>query len=161
MVQQLLRYRTPNLGDVEEIVEVNRLALPENYPVAYFIQLIKDWKDTSVVAEFDNRVVGYIITRIEKHSFFSFKRGNFPRAHIISVAVHPDFRRQGIGRDMMRYVIQRVMDIKGLKEIILEVRVSNIPAIRLYEKFGFHVKEVLKKYYLDGESANLMALPLE
>ncbi|RMG38670.1 MAG: ribosomal-protein-alanine N-acetyltransferase [Methanobacteriota archaeon] len=160
MVQQLLRYRTPNLGDVEEIVEVNRLALPENYPVAYFIQLIKDWKDTSVVAELDSQVIGYIITRIEKQSLFSFKRGHFPRAHIISVAVHPDYRRQGIGRDMMEFILQKISQIKGLKEIILEVRVSNYPAIRLYEKFGFYVKEVLDKYYIDGEAANLMTLPL-
>lgn len=161
MVQQLQRYRNPNLGDVEEIVEVNRLALPENYPVAYFIQLIKDWKDTSVVAEFDGRVVGYIITRIEKQSLFSFKKGNFPRAHIISVAVHPEFRRQGIGNDMMEFVLEKVKELEELKEIILEVRVSNIPAIRLYEKFGFYVKEIIDNYYVDGEAANLMALSLK
>ncbi len=158
-VQQLYHYcRTPHLGDVEEIVQINRLALPENYSMGYFIQLIKQWKDTSVVSIRNGKIIGYIICKVEKKSLIAFKRRNFPRGHIMSVAVHPEYRRQGIASEMMKFVLNRLKYIKNLKEVILEVRESNRSAIRLYQKFGFKKESVLKRYYIDGESANLMVL---
>ncbi len=161
MVQQLVICRSPHMGDLEEIVQINRLALPENYPVGYFIQLLKDCKSASVVAEIDGNVVGYIITRIEKFSLTGFLTGKYPRGHIISVAVHPEYRRLGIGYQMMNYVVSKLKSMKSIKEVTLEVRVSNEPAIALYRKLGFKVDKVLEKYYKDGEPANLMKLRLQ
>lgn len=146
------------MGDLEEIVHINRVSLPENYPIGYFIQLIKDWKETSVVAEMDGRVVGYILTRIEKFSFSGFLTGRFPKAHIISVAVLPETRGFGVATEMMRFILEKVTQDKTIKEITLEVRKSNIAAIKLYEKLDFEHTKIIDNYYRDGEEAILMTL---
>lgn len=78
-----------------------------------------------LVAEEDGRVVGYIGSQIV-----------FPDADMMNVAVHPDHRRLGIGQILVDTLAAELkhMDCKNLT---LEVRASNTPAIALYEKLGF------------------------
>lgn len=150
--------RKPSMEDVHQIVHINRVCLPENYSLQYFISIIQKYKEFSVVAEVDNKVVGYVLTRIERMTKgfvpFSAKRG-----HIISVAVLPEYRGRGIGAQMMQKVVEKLKE-EGMEEVILEVRVSNAVARSLYFKLGFHDEEILKRYYLDGEDAALMKLSL-
>lgn len=160
MVIELLTIRAPVISDLEDIVHLNRVSLPENYPVAYFIELIKSWHETSCVAEVDNKVVGYIITRIERASITPWRPRGKSQAHIISVAVSPDHRRQGIGRKMMNYVIDRVIDMVNIEKITLEVRESNYGAIQMYKELKFVTSKILDRYYSDGENALLMELKL-
>lgn len=152
--------RPPNLGDLEEIIHINRVSLPENYPVGYFVQLIKDWHESSVVGIYNNQLVGYVITRIENFSFTGFLSGRFPKSHVISVAVLPEFRGKGIGKKMMIEVIKKVNVDGKLKEMTLEVRRSNVPAISMYEKMHFSKTKILDNYYRDGEGAYLMTLDM-
>ncbi len=160
MVIELLNVRAPVIADLEDIVHLNRVSLPENYPVAYFIELIKSWHETSCVAVVDNKVVGYIITRIERASITPWRPRGKSQAHIISVAVSPDQRRQGIGRKMMNYVHERVHEIGNIEKITLEVRESNISAVEMYRKLNYVSVKILERYYSDGESALLMELQL-
>ena len=62
---------------------------------------------------------------------------------VVEVAVHPAYRRQGIARQLLR----EAMDDESLKEIFLEVRASNIPAVALYKSLGFERIGVRKGYY--------------
>lgn len=62
---------------------------------------------------------------------------------VVEIAVHPDHRRKGIARELIRSAISD----NSLKEIFLEARESNIPAIRLYESLGFERIGVRKDYY--------------
>ena len=160
MVIELLTIRAPVISDLEDIVHLNRISLPENYPVAYFIELIKSWHETSSVAEVDHKGVGYIITRIEKASISPWRPRGKSQAHIISVAVSPDHRRQGIGVKMMNYVIDKVNQIGNIEKITLEVRESNHGAVEMYKKLKFYTAKVLSRYYSDGENALLMELKL-
>ncbi len=150
--------RKPTMEDVHQIVHINRVCLPENYSLQYFISIIQKYKEFSVVAEVDHKVVGYVLTRIERMTKglvpFSAKRG-----HVISVAVLPDYRGRGIGAQMMRKVIDKLKE-ENMEEVILEVRVSNTIARSLYFKLGFHDEDILRRYYLDGEDAALMKLSL-
>ena len=78
--------------------------------------------------------------------------------HIGTLAVHPDHRQQGIAR---RLLSTALLDIQkaGASKIYLEVRKSNLAAQSLYEKFGFIVAGVRRRYYKDnGEDAYLMTL---
>jgi [ribosomal protein S18]-alanine N-acetyltransferase len=150
--------RHPNMGDLEDIVHINRVSLPENYPIGYFIQLIKDWKETSAIAEMDGNVVGYVLTRIEKFSFSGFLSGRYPKSHVISVAVLPEVRGLGIGSELMKFVIEKVTQDESIKEMTLEVRKSNTPAILMYEKLNFSKSKILDNYYRDGEEALVMVL---
>ncbi len=62
--------------------------------------------------------------------------GGWCRARILSVAVHPDFRGRGIGRALVEAALDRLRRA-GAGCVKLEVRPTNIPAVRLYEKLGF------------------------
>jgi len=61
----------------------------------------------------------------------------FPgEAQITNVAVHPEYQRQGIGKQFLEFAIDKIA-CEGIGEVFLEVRVSNIPALALYERAGF------------------------
>ena len=77
---------------------------------------------------------------------------------IHNLAVHPELRRQGVGRSLLQGVIDETRE-RGLKRVTLEVRKSNAAAQRLYYSLGFVAQGVRKGYYSDnGEDALSMAL---
>lgn len=76
--------------------------------------------------------------------------------HITNIAVHPDFRRCGIGGSLMRALLEEA-EKRGLAALTLEVRRSNDSARYLYEKYGFEDGGVRKGYYADNnEDAIIM-----
>jgi len=76
-------------------------------------------------------------------------------AHITNIAVHPDYRRQGIGRLLMQTLIREAAAL-GIERMTLEVRVSNHEAIRLYKRMGFEEGGIRKKYYPDNQEDALI-----
>ena len=66
--------------------------------------------------------------------------------HINTIAVRPEFRRQGIGRQLLAFVLNDAR-IQGARRATLEVRASNVEAIGLYSSFGFTTEAVRKGYY--------------
>ena len=72
--------------------------------------------------------------------------------HLLNVAVAPAHRRRGLGRALLEELVRYAREHAAAK-IFLEVRVSNTPAIQLYEAFGFERLDVRKRYYADGEDA--------
>ena len=65
---------------------------------------------------------------------------------ITNVVVAARFRRKGIGRSMMEYMLERAKEV-GIGDCTLEVRISNLPAIRLYESLGFKGEGIRPKFY--------------
>jgi ribosomal-protein-alanine N-acetyltransferase len=85
----------------------------------------------------------------------------FGEVHIMNLAVHPDSRRKGIAMRLVEEAIS-ISRKHAVQKIHLEVRQSNDPARRLYEKFGFKVIAVRSNYYAQPrEDALLMALELK
>lgn len=77
-------------------------------------------------------------------------------AHITTFAVHPGWRRQGIGERLLLAFLDLAVD-RHAHEATLEVRLSNLPARRLYEKFGFRPVGLRPHYYSDdNEDALIM-----
>ncbi len=75
--------------------------------------------------------------------------------HITTLAVHPAYRRRGIGALLLLNLAERARE-RGVTRLTLEVRVSNQAAQRLYEAFGFRVEGRRLRYYADGEDAWIM-----
>jgi ribosomal-protein-alanine N-acetyltransferase len=99
------------------------------------------------VAKAENKVVGYI-------SFFCI----LDETEIANVCVLPEYRGRGIGKALTKCAIDFNKEINGIK-VMLEVRKSNITAIRLYESLGFIPVGVSKNHYkLPTEDAILMNL---
>lgn len=80
-------------------------------------------------------------------------------AHISTLAVAPAYRRRGVGELLLLAMIEEA-DRRGAATVTLEVRVSNLAAQRLYEKYGFTVQGRRVRYYSDnGEDAYIMTTP--
>jgi ribosomal-protein-alanine N-acetyltransferase len=78
--------------------------------------------------------------------------------HITSFAVHPIFRRQHVGHQLLAGVLTRAVGL-GCRQAVLEVRASNRGAQRLYGHFGFAPVAVRQRYYTDNhEDAIVMVL---
>jgi ribosomal-protein-alanine N-acetyltransferase len=76
--------------------------------------------------------------------------------HLTNLAVHPEGRRQGVGRALLGWVIEDARG-RGLTLVCLEVRPTNVEALGLYESFGFRVVGRRKGYYFDtGDDALVM-----
>ncbi len=145
--------------DLDQVIKINIISLKEHYPLQFWKDHLYLWGRIFLVAEADSKVVGYVMTRIER-GFGFLKRDLRRLGHIVSIAVHPDYRRRGIGYALMIEVLKRMKELYKADEAYLEVRVSNTPAIKLYEKLGFKKVKIIRYYYADGEDAYLMAKEL-
>lgn len=152
--------RRATAEDVDAVMRVNRLCLPENYTRSFFEDHLNKWGKAFYVSVVGDKVVGYVMCRVEWGWSF-FKPGFAKKGHVISIAVLAEYRRQGMGEKLLEHAMESLKSEYHASEVYLEVRVSNRPAISLYEKMGFKVMKVVPMYYLDGEDAYLMAKKLE
>jgi ribosomal-protein-alanine N-acetyltransferase len=149
--------------DLDQVVNINRRCLPENYSKMFFLELYKRFPSLFQVAVVKRRVIGYVLCRIELgfpdlgHLGFLTKKG-----HLVSIAVLENHRRKGVGMLLMKNIM-KAMEEYGAKECYLEVRISNSSAILMYKKLGFVDKRRAPRYYRDGEDAYVMtrALPYD
>jgi ribosomal-protein-alanine N-acetyltransferase len=70
----------------------------------------------------------------------------FDEIHINNLAMRPRFRAQGIGTALLQQVLSEARAL-GARRAPLEVRASNVPARRLYERLGFYVAGIRRNYY--------------
>ena len=143
--------------DLTSVVNINMVTLPEHYSDYFFQSLLRELPEAFIVAEFHDDLIGYIMCKIE-FGFSNFRKLGFvKKGHVVSVAVLDQHRGKGVGKALMLEGINGVVSRKS-DEIYLEVRISNIQAIRMYQDLGFQIKSRLRSYYRDGEDAYLMAL---
>ena len=76
------------------------------------------------------------------------------------LAVEPSCRRLGLGRKLVNKSIEAMKDL-GADEIMLETEITNIPALRLYESFGFVKDKRMQSYYLNNNDAFKLKLLLK
>lgn len=147
-------------ADIPAVVTINMKTLPEHYSDYFYYEILSEFPETFLVAELGDNVVGYIMCRIE-YGFSQLRRFGLARkGHIVSVAVLPEHRGKGVGTKLIEYA-QEQMAKKSSRECYLEVRVSNLQAIALYERLNYKRVSRLEGYYRDGEAAYLMACPLD
>ncbi len=146
-------------SDLQAVIDINMTALPEHYSDYFFESILRELPEAFILAELNNKIVGYIMCKIE-FGFSNFRKLGFvKKGHVVSVAVLEEHRGKSIGTALMVEGINGVMHRKA-DEIYLEVRVSNTSAIKMYQKLRFEIKSRLRSYYRDGEDAYLMALEL-
>jgi ribosomal-protein-alanine N-acetyltransferase len=141
-----------NEADIPSVLEIDQLSFPIPWSErTYKYELDNNRASTLRVAEVNEngvqRIIGYI-----GYWFI------IDEAHISTIAVHPDFRRLGVGDLLFRAALNSAIE-DGALIMTLEVRVSNHNAVNLYRKYGFEVIGDRPRYYRDNnEDALIMAL---
>lgn len=141
------RIRRMEKSDVGEVVELEALSYGEHH-----------WSKESFYNELENNLAHYYCAENENKKIIGYTGcwHIFDEAHITTLSVHPDFRKQGVAQALLFAVIDDCYKAK-IKYITLEVRESNVPAISLYEKNGFKSIGTRKNYYQDNnENALIM-----
>ncbi|MCZ2845004.1 MAG: ribosomal protein S18-alanine N-acetyltransferase [Candidatus Bathyarchaeota archaeon] len=157
MHSKRITIRNFNTKDLDKVIDINRLSLPENYIPAFFLDIHKNCSDAFQVAEVNGDIVGYIMCRIE-NGFSDFKRFRVvKKGHIVSIAVRSEYRKMGIGSALLNETI-KVLRRFAVNECFMEVRVNNFNAIKLYKKIGFEFIRRGHGYYQDGSDAYTMGI---
>lgn len=159
MVQTTFSLRRFQPDDLDKVIRINQVCLPENYSSYFFMDLYEHYPETFIVAEVYGQVAGYIMCRIETGLPDFGLLGITRKGHVISIAVLPEYQRKGIGEALMQEAMTRMKTYKA-KEIYLEVRVTNEPAVGLYRKLGLETQRAIRGYYADGEDAAVMTRKL-
>jgi ribosomal-protein-alanine N-acetyltransferase len=158
-MQQTFKLRKFLPDDLQNVMQINRVCLPENYTDFFFMDLHQRFPETFIVADSNGEMAGYIMCRIEVGlSNYGFG-GLIRKGHVVSIAVMPPYRRKGIAKALINRALDGMQFYKA-KQCFLEVRVTNDIAISLYKKLGFEVTRTINGYYSDGEDAYVMTKKL-
>ena len=105
------------------------------------------WSEKSVASELNNPLSLWLVaTDGETVAGYVGSQSVAGEADMMNVAVHPDYRRQGIARLLVERLVTALKEM-GVHSLTLEVRASNAPAIRLYEGLGFSQVGLRPNYY--------------
>lgn len=121
--------------DIPAVAELERLIFAD------------PWSENSIRSSFDNRISSWFVA--EENGVVVGYIGSeavLDSADMMNVAVSPDYRRQGIAEGLVNALSDALLQ-KKIRFLMLEVRVSNAPAIALYEKLGFTVAGRRPRYY--------------
>lgn len=140
--------RRMTLDDIEQVVAIDRVSFSLPWPERSFrFELTDNPASRCWVAEVDGKIVGMIVVWLI-----------VDEVHVATIATHPEFRRQGIAKNLLSHALQH-MSTEGAQSSFLEVRAGNFAAQDLYRKFGFEESGVRRHYYRDNdEDAILMTL---
>ena len=134
--------------DIEAIAEIEKQSFSDPWTAEMLKDALRFPVYHTFLAEEDGQICGYGCLIVL-----------FEDAELANVAVAPDFRKKGVGKLLMESMHEKAKAL-GAERMLLEVRVSNQPAIGLYEKYGYSRYGKREKYYADGEDAYLMTKTL-
>jgi len=152
-----MRVRPMNAADIPAVDLLDHLSFSQPWPAGAFeVELANKrarcWV-TEVPAPQGNEQPGLVIAALVCWLVLD-------EAHIATIAVHPDYRNQGIGKQLLQTGMQAAF-AEGARIFHLEVRAGNLAAQKMYENFGFEIVGRRQKYYKDNsEDALLMSLDL-
>ena len=132
--------------DIDALAKLDSLCFTLGWSRSSFeFEIKENLKAIYLVADYKGKIIGYGGIWII-----------LDEGHITNIAVHPDFRNMGIGAKLLTDLIE-LSERRGANKQTLEVRVSNYPAISLYNKLGFKTAGKREKYYEDnGEDALIL-----
>lgn len=123
--------------DMEEVLEIERTSFEFAWTEEDFLTCLRQRNCIGMVAERNHKIVGFMVYELHKS-----------RLRILNFAVSPDARRQGVGTQMVQRLVDKLSQQRR-KEIILEVRETNLAAQLFFKKQSFRAVCVLRNHYDD------------
>jgi [ribosomal protein S18]-alanine N-acetyltransferase len=172
------------MSDVPRVIEIERLAYPSTWPPSAYRKELQENRWAHYIVLRDKKIAEEHMTLTvqepeRQHRFFPLtllpgrSSTTVPapnlasivgfaglwlmvdEAHITTIAMHPDYRRRGLGEFMLASLVDIAYTI-GAKWVTLEVRVSNYAAQNLYRKYGFREAGLRHRYYSDNQEDALI-----
>lgn len=138
------------VSDLNEIEDILFSDFDDFWNINTFKSELLNPNSKYIVAKIDNKIVGYagIWKAVDD-------------VHITNIVTAKNLRRQNIGSILLSNLIEMAKAENGITSITLEVNCNNLPAKKLYEKSGFEVVGLRKKYYNNIDDAIIMTKQLE
>ena len=131
--------------DMPEVLAIEHASFDFPWCEEEFLRVLRQRNCIGMVAEVGEQVVGFMIYELHKN-----------RLHVLDFATHPDFRRQGIGQQMVAKLVGKLSSHRRTR-IVLHVRESNLESQFFFRSQGFRATEVIREHYGDtGEDAYLL-----
>jgi len=128
--------------DMPEVLLTEQESFDYSWTEEDFLRCLRQRNCIGMVAEFNEKVVGFMIYELHK-----------TKLHILNFAVHPRFRRLGIGQQMVSKLIGKLSSHRRTR-VTLAVRETNLNAQLFFRAQDFRAVKVLRSYYEDsGEDA--------
>lgn len=138
----MILYRYANSNDISDILLLDEENFSNNFDEKFYLEYIESKK--VIVAENHGKIAGYILFNCV-----------LDEAEVYKIVVSKDFRKKQIAFKIMEFFIEELRC--NVKKIFLEVRESNIPAIKLYEKCGFvNIRKIVDYYSNPKENGYMM-----
>lgn len=138
--------RDMTADDLNSVCRMEKLYFRSPWSINSFLAELNAPYSNSYILEKGSKIIGYAVAW--------FLEGEF---HLANFAIDEKFRKQGYGLDFVKQLLDLARR-KNCQYAFLEVRESNIPAIKLYEKLGFKIVGKRKNYYqAENEDALLMS----
>ena len=132
--------------DIDSVVKIEAEAYGEHH-----------WSKSSFYEELNNNLARYYVAKTDNGELVAYA-GTWhiiDEGHITTIAVKSDYLRNHIGEAIIVKILEDCYK-NNIKYLTLEVRVSNIPAIGLYTKYGFNSLGTRKGYYQDNNEDALI-----
>jgi len=113
------------LEHVRQVAELEKICFPD------------PWSEESVASELENELSCWLVA-LDGGTVAGYVGSQtvLDETDMMNIAVHPGYRRRGVGEALVSELITR-LKARGSRRLTLEVRASNVPAQKLYEKLGF------------------------
>lgn len=151
-MEKSINIRSLKQDDMDRIYEIEAASIKHLTPLSLLSSYYRITANDFLVAEIGGHVIGYVVTIRDAQCYFE--------GHVLSIAVDPNYRRQGVGTAL----ILKSMDMlrnNGSRKLYLEVKESNSAAREFYRKLGFREIGRYRRYYQDGEDAIRMVKRLK
>jgi [ribosomal protein S18]-alanine N-acetyltransferase len=136
--------------DMPEVLAIEHASFDFPWCEEEFLRVLRQRNCIGMVAEVGEQVVGFMIYELHKN-----------KLHVLDFATHPDYRRQGVGQQMIAKLVGKLSSHRRTR-IVLHVRETNLSAQYFYRSQGFRATDVAREHFGDtGEDAYLMQYLLD
>ena len=137
-------------ADLPEVLAIESVSFPTPFTINLFRMELNLNVAHLYVMKREGKVMGYL----------DFWRVG-PEVHLITIGVHPDFRKKGAGTKLIEFMLSEARKTQ-VETVSLDVRPSNAAGLKLYQKFGFRQAGIRRRYYQDNdEDALVLSLHLK
>jgi ribosomal-protein-alanine N-acetyltransferase len=148
MMPLQLTIRRAQPADIPQIVAVERIAFNDPWDERTLRESLAFYPETFFVAKDNGEIAGFVAGGVED-------TGEEVYGHIMNLAVAPEYRRRGIGQQLIRRLEQEYA-ILGASGVQLEVRIGNTGAQEFYRRLGYREVFQIACYYANDEDALVM-----